>query len=609
MVAAIGLNRPHLIPFMSTPSRVILGIGGLFGHDANAALIIDGRLIASSQEERHTRRKHDGAFPELAIAECLAMANLPPAAVTDVAFAEKPLQSYLFDLSGRPGNPFTRALGRVLPEKWGGLYTRPARAFFPSAEFHYAWHHLSHVAGAFHTSPFERAAFLCVDGKGEDYSASAGVISANGLQLRWEQPYANGLGMFYTLVTHYLGFLSFGSEYKVMGLAPYGRPVYVEKLARLFTTDAHGGFRLHAPLQFNWTSLMSGLPLVAAATGVPVRAPQDPLTEAHIDIATSLQQIFEDEVFKMARYIRAETGEENLLFCGGCAQNCVTAGKLRAAGIFSRLFNSPVGGDMGSGLGAALLVEREQRRGAPFKIDFNGFYLGSEPGPAPAAAEPWRVAFAGDIFDYVADQLATGKIVAWVRGRMELGARALGARSILADARQPGMQSRLNLAVKFRESFRPFAPLVRAEDCADWFDTDQPSDFMQYTAHLVESRRVAPPESFSSLRERLDFPRCAIASVVHVDYSARLQTVHRDIHPDMHRLLTAFQARTGVPILINTSFNVSGQPIVRTATEGWDCFLNTDIDLLVLNDQVFRNPFKKTREEKLSWLKQFAKSA
>jgi carbamoyltransferase len=333
------------------------------------------------------------------------------------------------------------------------------------------------------------------------------------------------------------------------------------------------------------------------------------LTDAHIDIAASLQGIFETEVFKMARFIRAETGEDNLLFCGGCAQNCVAAGKLRAAKIFPHLFNSPVGGDMGSGLGAAVLLERERCAGAPFKLDTRGFFLGSEPGPIPADAAPWRVTFDGDLFDFVATQLAEGRIVAWVRDRMELGARALGARSILADARQPGMQSRLNLAVKFRESFRPFAPIVLAEDCADWFDTNEPSDFMQYTANLVTSRRVSQPEHFASLRDRLDFPRCAIPSVIHVDFSARLQTIRRDIHPDMHQLLTAFKRQTGVPILINTSFNVSGQPIVRTAAEGWECFLNTDIDLLVLHDEVFRNPGKKSREEKLAWLKSFDKSA
>lgn len=591
------------------PASAIIGIGGLLGHDANAALLVNGRLVAAAQEERYSRRKHDGAFPRLALADCLQLGGTTAAAVTDVVFAEKPLQTLLFDLTGRPGNRLTRTLGRCLPEAWGGYYTRPARELFPRARFHYAWHHLTHVAGAFHTSPFGRAAFLCVDGKGEDYSASLGVIDQHGLRLLREQRYENGLGMLYTLVTYYLGFHSFGSEYKVMGLAPYGRPVYADRLARLFTTDGDGGLRLRAVPRFTDASLVAALPRVAEATGVPVRTDGAALTTEHIDIAASLQQIFEDEVLKMARRAQRETGEENLVFCGGCAQNCVSAGRLRDAGIFRRVFNSPVGGDMGSGLGAALLLAREQADGAPLSVDAQGFYLGSEPGEIPAAAAAWRVPAEGDLFDFVAGQLSEGRIVAWVRGRMELGARALGARSILADARQPGMQSRLNLAVKFRESFRPFAPLVLAEDCAEWFDNSEPSDYMQYTAGLVAERRTAQPAQFASLRERLDFPRSEIGSVIHVDYSARLQTIRPEIHGDMHRLLTAFKRRTGIPILINTSYNVSGQPIVRTAAEGWECFLNTDIDLLVLNDQVFRNPGVKTREEKLTWLGQFAKSA
>ncbi len=598
-----------LTPSSTQAHRVTIGIGGLLGHDANAAVFVDGELVASSQEERFTRIKHDGGFPRRAIADCLEIAGLPAAAVTDVVFAEKPVQSHLFDLSARRGNAFTRGLGRLIPERWPGLYTQPARRQFPGARFHYAWHHLTHVAGAFHTSPFDRAAFLCVDGKGEDYSASLGLIDDGELRLLAEQPYENGLGMLYTLVTYYLGFLSFGSEYKVMGLAPYGQPTYVDRLARLFTTDETGGLRLHAPVRFVWDTLMSALPLIAEVTGVPVRQPQDELTAAHIDIAASLQAIFDSELFKMARHVGRLTGEPNLLFCGGCAQNCVAAGKLRDSGLFKRVFNSPVGGDMGSGFGAGLLLERERRRGKLLRVNHRGFYLGSTPGPSPVEAELWRVPVDGDLFKAVAAHLASGRIVAWVRDRMELGARALGARSILADARQPGMQSRLNLAVKFRESFRPFAPLVLAEDCGEWFDTTEPSDFMQYTAHLVRARRVPQPERFESLRARLDFARCDIASVVHVDYSARLQTVTAANHPDMHRLLTAFKARTGIPILINTSFNVSGQPIVRTAAEAWECFVNTDIDLLVLNDGLYRNPLGKSREEKLAWLRQFAAHA
>lgn len=592
---------------MSAP--VILGVGGLLGHDGNAALLAGDRLVSASQEERFTRLKHDGSFPRRAVADCLAAGGIGAEAVTDVVFAEKPVQSLLFDLAARPGGGLTRLVGRALPELWGGYYQRPARALFPRARFHYAWHHLSHVAGAFHTSPFGRAAFLCVDGKGEDYSASGGVIDASGLDLAWEQPYANGLGMLYTLVTYFLGFLSFGSEYKVMGLAPYGKPVFAERLARLYTTDERGGLRLKADLDFDWRRMLAALPLVAEATGVPVRGPKDELTEAHVDIAASLQHVFEQEIFKMARFLREQTGEENLLFCGGCAQNCVAAGKLRAARVFSAVFNSPVGGDMGSGLGAALLLLREKRGGALGRVDSRGFYLGPEPGPVPAAADAWRVPYEGDLHAFVAGELAKGKIAAWVRGGMELGARALGARSILADPRQPGMQSRLNLAVKFRESFRPFAPAILAEHVGEWFDSSDESDYMNYTANLLPALRAAMPASFAGLRERLDYPRCSIPSVIHVDFSARLQTVRREVHPDFHRLISAFHAATGVPILINTSFNVSGQPIVRTAAEAWECFLNTDVDLLVLNDRVFRNPFERTREEKLAWLKQFAKSA
>jgi len=588
---------------------VILGLGGLLGHDANAALIVDGRLVASSQEERHTRLKHDGAFPRRAIADCLAIGGLGPQDVTEVVFAEKALQSHLFSRTGRSGNAFTRALGRVLPEGWGDLYSQQARALLPRATFHHAWHHLSHVAGAFHTSPFERAAFLCVDGKGEDYSASAGVIDHGELKLLWEQPYENGLGLFYTLITCFLGFVSFGSEYKVMGLAPYGEPRYVPEVSRLFTTDDHGGFRLHREVRFTPQSLLEAFPWVAAQTGLPVRRPADPLNQAHIDLAASLQHVFEDEVLKMARFLRAETGENNVLFCGGCAQNCVAAGKLRTQGIFPAVFNSPVGGDMGSGLGAALLFERERRGGTPFKADARGFYLGGAPGAVPAAARPWQVPFAGTVHDFVAGQLAAGKIVAVVRGGMELGARALGARSIFADPRAPGMQSRLNLAVKFRESFRPFAPAILADHTGEWFDSAAESDYMNYTAYLRPELRSPLPAEFASLRERLDFPRCSIPSVIHVDFSARLQTIRPEVHPDFHRFITAFHLLTGVPILINTSFNVAGQPIIRTAAEGWDCFVNTDIDLLVLNDEVFRNPGQKTREEKLSWLSQFARLA
>jgi carbamoyltransferase len=589
--------------------NAVLGVGGALGHDGNAALLVDGRLVASSQEERFTRNKHDGGFPAHAIRDCLTIGGLRPEDVSVCVFAEKPLQNSLFKWTGRSNSQASRLLGTILPSAVCGHYNAPARRLLPRARFLYAWHHLSHVAGAFHTSPFESAAFLCVDGKGEDLSASVGRVSHDTLDVMHEQRWENGLGLFYSLVTMYLGFSSFGSEYKVMGLAPYGEPRFVSRLRSMARDGGHGDFRLNEGAQFTDDSLRRAIEIVAKATGVAARDKKTQLNQDHIDIAASLQHLFEEEVQKMADFARRETGERNLVFCGGCAQNCVAAGKLRASGLYDGVFNSPVGGDMGTGLGAALLYERERSGGGRLSVETRGFYLGSEPGEIPPDAEPFRLTHGGDIHAYAAKALAEGKIVGWVRGGMELGARALGARSILADPRVADMQSVLNLKIKFRESFRPFAPAILKEDVADWFDTTEESDYMQYTAYLKPERRYPLPEKFNSFRERLDFPRCAVPSIVHVDYSARLQTIDEKIHPDFHRLIKEFKKVTGVPIVINTSFNVSGQPIVRTAKEAWDCFVNTDMDVLIVNDSAFRNPFVRTREEKLRWLKQFESAA
>jgi carbamoyltransferase len=588
--------------------NVTVGIGGFLGHDGNAAIMVDGDLVASIQEERLTRIKHDSSFPTLSLAECLKLAGINYDQVTDLVFAEKPVQSKLFDYTDYNSNTFTKIIGRIIPENLRGHYVCKARKLFPKAKFHYAWHHLAHIAGAFHTSKFEKSAFLCLDGKGEDYSASIGIIDDQDIRIIWEQPYENGLGLFYTLITQYLGFLSYGSEYKVMGLAPYGKPVFVDKLSELFSTNDDGGFQLKFKASFKFEKMRQLLPEISNVLGVSLRNSKDPITEDHVNIANSLQTIFEEEVLKMARFARDETKEENLLFCGGCAQNCVVAGNLRQARIFNNIFNSPVGGDMGSALGAIALFERTRKKTA-FKLDVRGFYLGGLPGPVPESAFKYKLNYNGYLHSFIAKQIANGKIVAWVRGRMELGARALGARSIFADPRQPGMQSRLNLAVKFRESFRPFAPAILSEKVGEWFDSSDESDYMNYTAKLLPHLRADVPASFDTLRQRLEFDRCSIASVVHVDFSARLQTVRKEVHPDFYILLSSFYEETGVPILINTSFNVSGQPIVNTAKEAWECFINTDIDLLVVEDSVFINPFEKTKEEKLQWLQQFASFA
>lgn len=592
-------------------AEVTLGIGGFLDHDANAALLVDGELIAAAQEERYSRIKHDGAFPRQAIAFCLRQAGLTPAAVQTVVFAERHRHATLFNSSAQPQGRGTDWLARRLPARLVDRYQRPATELFPQARQRFAWHHLSHVAGAYYSAgpQLRSAAFLCIDGKGEDLCASAGQIDGDRIAWRFIQPHEQGLGLLYFLITQFLGFRSTGSEYKVMGLAPYGRPAFGSELRQLIHSDGQGYVRLRRPLSFARVNAGQGLDWVAQVLKVPVRQRSDALSQVHTDIAASLQQLFEEEVLNAARFLRRHSDAQTLLFTGGCAQNCVTAGKLREAGIFPHVVNSPVAGDMGTGLGAALLHQRE--RGLLTRpLDLHGYYLGDEPGPPPAEAAGFAVPLQGQpLHQVVAQLLAQGKLVAWCRGRMELGARALGARSILADARPAGIQSRLNLAVKFRESFRPFAPLVLEEHVGEWFDNDQPSRFMQFVAHLQPQRRQLAPDTLPDMKARLDFPRSEVASVVHVDYSARLQTVHSDTHPDLHRLLSCFHQLTGTPILINTSFNVSGQPIVRTATDAWECFLRTDIDFLVIDELLYTNPQRYSTAEKLAWLRQFEQTA
>lgn len=591
-------------------NRVTLGIGGSLGHDANAAVMVDGELVAASQEERYTRRKHDGRFPENAARDCLSMVGLRFEDVNACVFSEKLWRASIYDRTGVAGMPLLSPISRLLRAfdrrpAFGHPYAMRARQLMPTASMRFSWHHLTHVVGAWFTSHAERAAFLCVDGKGEDSNASIGRIGPDGVEVIWELRGENGIGMLYTLCTRYLGFPSFGSEYKVMGLAPYGSPRFADAIRDLCHVGPGGALRLKHRVPFTDPAIDSLLPWVADRIGFPVRGSESPLTDVHADIAASLQVVFQESVLDMARYARKLTSESNLLFAGGCAQNCVAAGIIRRASVFDNVFNSPVGGDMATGLGAALLDQWHSGLLSARKVDDRGYYLGPEPGPVPDDAIPYEISTNADLFGTVANELASGKIVAWCRGRMELGARALGARSILADARIPGMQSRLNLAVKFREGFRPFAPLILEERASEWFDIRGPSRYMQFVEPLREDRRRTTSCTSTDMRSRLDQPRSDVNSVVHVDYTARLQTVDRATHPDMHRLLTEFDRITGVPILINTSFNVAGEPIVRSAQEAFECFLNTDVDLLVLGDRLFRNPMLKSRQEKLAWVERF----
>ncbi|MFC0514571.1 carbamoyltransferase [Mucilaginibacter angelicae] len=587
----------------------ILGIGGMLGHDSNAALIIDNKIVFAAQEERYTRVKHDHVFPHRAISDCLQAGAINAEDIDIVVLSEKPFQVYLNNYLDRASSRLFRGLGntKAAVKLTRSFFEKEIARQFPKAGIRYAWHHYSHAISTYYSSGFTEAAFLCIDGKGEFANASIGYIDRDNAVISHELSYANGLGMLYTLITHFLGFPSYGSEYKVMGLAPYGRPRYVARIRQLFREDEYGAIRLLKKSGFHPDSLNKLLPWVSKVMGIDSRKPGDALTGVHTDIAASLQFIFEEFILKIASFVKSNFNTDNLLFCGGCAQNCVAAGKLRDRKIFEKVYNSPVGGDMASGLGAALAYLHQSKALRDEKPDFKGYYLGGGPGKVsfPEASGHILPVAKQDLPAFMAGQLAEGKIIGWVQGGMELGARALGARSILASPLVPDIQSDMNLKIKFRESFRPFAPAILSEDVSDWFDIDQPSDYMQYTAFLKKELRYTNTEDHHSFRERLNFPRCKIPSVVHVDYSARLQTVTGTEHPEFHRLLTEFKKIAGVPVLINTSFNVNGQPIVRTADEAWECFINTDIDLLVTGDVVYQNPFHKTRDQKLQWLKQF----
>lgn len=566
---------------------IILGISGYLGHDAGAGLVVNGQVVAACQEERFTRIKHDKAFPRQSIQACLEQAGLTPADITDVVFTEEPYRVITHDrLKRLPPGLINRVLGN-LPITWASSFHRQAAKLLPAARHHVVTHHEAHVTASWLMSGFDEAAYLCIDGKGEDYCTTMGVVSANGHTVMETHPYENGLGMFYTIMTHYLGFLTFGAEYKMMGLAPYGRPVYRDTLQAMFHTDEQGHFRLNVP--YEWRKLDANREL-QELLGHPMRMPDEPLEPYHADIAASAQAIFEDEILKLARRIRDLSGHtRNLVFTGGCAQNCVAGGRLHRAGLFDRVYVSPVASDMSTGLGAAIQMNQQNHASTDITA-MRSLYLGPEPGELPREAENHRLDDPGDLHEYIARQLAEGLVVGWVRGRMELGPRALGARSILADPRRPDARERMNTRIKFRETFRPFAPSVLAEHVSDWFDFHGRADYMNMTARLLEKHRGNSDHEARLLPGNITQPDCSVPGVIHVDYSARIQTVHPDIHPDFHRLISAFHHITGIPMLINTSFNLAGEPIVCTGKDTWHTFTRSGIDLLVVDDSIYTNP-------------------
>jgi len=588
----------------------ILGISAFY-HDSAAALIEDGRIIAAAQEERFTRIKHDSSFPENAISFCLRHAGARLGSVDYTVFYEKPLpkferllETYLA-FAPRGFESFRTAMPVWIKQK---LFQRSLLSKRLS-KLDSTWndrllfteHHQSHAASAFFPSPFEHAAVLTMDGVGEWPTTSVAIGDGNRLELLKEIHFPHSLGLLYSAFTYYTGFKVNSGEYKLMGLAPYGSPVYAQQiLDHLIDVKPDGSFRLNLDY-FNYcVGLTMTNDRFHRLFGGPPRQPEDRIEQRHMDLAASIQSVLEDVVLRLTRSVAAETGEENLCLAGGVALNCVANGKILRDGHFKRLWIQPASGDAGGAMGAALaayhLHLKQHREVSANHDSMSGSYLGPDFSDQEIGD---RLASAGTHFEQLnpdrlieacADELAAGHAVGWFQGRMEFGPRALGARSILGDARSPSMQRTLNLKVKFRESFRPFAPAVTREAAADWFDLHDDSPYMLLVANVREDRCIPMPDVASEMFgiDKLNIPRSEIPAVTHIDYSARIQTVSAETNPRFHALLKAFERRTGCPVLVNTSFNVRGEPIVCTPEDAYRCFMGTDIETLVIGNFLLR---------------------
>jgi carbamoyltransferase len=590
----------------------ILGISAFY-HDSAAALVQDGQIFAAAQEERFTRKKNDSSYPKRAIAYCLSEAGIRLSDVDYIAFYDKPflkferiLETYLA-FAPKGFGSFRTAMPVWLKEKLfqKKLLGEKLMAMEPDFDWSrrllFSEHHLSHAASAFYPSPFDRAVILTMDGVGEWATTSVSIGEGNTVTMQKELHFPHSLGLLYSAFTYFTGFKVNSGEYKVMGLAPYGEPRFAKTiLDYLIDLKEDGTFRLNQDYFDYCTGLKMTNERFAALFGIPTRTPEQLLEPVHMDLAASIQSVTEEVVMRLTRSLAAETGARHLCLAGGVALNCVANGKVLRDNRFEKIWVQPGAGDAGGALGAALAayhIELDKPRYITNDLDgMSGGYLG----PAyPNDEIAQRLTAAGasysslsddEVIDRTAHALAEEKAVGWFQGRMEFGPRALGNRSILADARSPTMQRTLNLKVKYRESFRPFAPSVLRDDVADWFEMNDDSPYMLMVADVVDRRRRAMTEAEQKLFgiEKLNVPRSEIPAVTHVDYSARIQTVHRETNPRYHMLLSRFKELTGCPVIVNTSFNVRGEPIVATPEDAFRCFMGTEIDTLVVGNCFMR---------------------
>jgi carbamoyltransferase len=601
----------------------ILGISAFY-HDSAAALIRDGEIIAAAQEERFTRIKHDYRFPENAIKFCLDYASLKPDQLDYVAFYDKPflkferiLETYL-QYAPIGIRSFIKAMPLWIKKKvWMKSLIQDALKGFKGPVL-FPQHHLSHAASAFFPSPFQEAAIITTDGVGEWTTTSIGVGKENSVQLLKEIKFPHSLGMLYSAFTYYTGFKVNSGEYKVMGLAPYGEPKYVQLiLDNILDLKDDGSFQLNMKY-FNFAAglTMTNNHFHKLFGGSP-RQRESLLTQKDMDLARSVQEVTEMAILNMARYVKKETGKKNLCLAGGVALNCVANGKILRDGLFDNIWIQPAAGDAGGALGATLAVWYQY---LGFSRTVNGnldFQKGSYLGPEYRDEEirefletqqiPFRELERDEIINLTAELLAQENVIGWFRGRMEFGPRALGTRSILGDARSPKMQKKLNLKIKFRESFRPFAPSVLAEKISNYFELDKPSPYMLLVAEVKkELQRSMSDEELKLFGiDKLNIVRSTIPAVTHVDYSARIQTVHKETNPDYWDLIKKFQELTGYPVIVNTSFNVRGEPIVCSPEDAYRCFMRTEMDYLVLGNFLLDKSGQPAFADKKEWQKEY----
>jgi carbamoyltransferase len=600
----------------------ILGISAFY-HDSAACLVRDGKIIAAAQQERFSRVKHDYRFPHEALRYCLEEGKLTATDLDYVVFYDKPfikferlLETYI-SYAPRGLASFLIAMPLWLKQKLH-IPKLIQKSIGYEGKILFPEHHESHAASAFFPSPYKRAAFLTMDGVGEWTTTSWGVGEGNKVRIEYEIKFPHSLGLLYSAFTYFTGFKVNSGEYKVMGLAPYGEPKYVDLIRKeLIDIKEDGSFKLNTEhFTYPYGLTMTGKAFERLFEGPP-RKPESPVTQREMDLAKSVQVITEEVMLKTARHIHKMTGEENLCLAGGVALNCVGNGVILREGPFKDVWIQPAAGDAGGALGAALFVWYQLLNNERVVDDVHDLQYGSYLGPAYSEAQieqfldahgyPYEYLRDGAVPTRVADLIAEGKVIGWFQGRMEFGPRALGSRSIIGDARNPKMQAQMNLKIKYRESFRPFAPSVLMEELEHYFELDRPSPYMLMVAYVDEKirRKMTDGEARLWGIDKLNVVRSEVPAVTHVDYSARIQTVHKETNPLYHEMIEAFKEKTGCGVIVNTSFNVRGEPIVQSPEDAYLCFMRTEMDYLVLGPFLLDKKNQPPLKDDIDWRKKF----